>query len=267
MIALIEPGATNRIAELQKTVSASRLSLWLTCRLKFYFRYALKIQKPTTPALHTGTTIHAVLQAWNLARWRKQPFELAKFKGVFEAGWLEQKSPIDWDGEEDKQRQQAWSMLETFFAETPIKADEKPEAVEVAVEADLSQHVLPTLIGIIDLIRSGGRIVDFKTSGKTPDAGLAEHQHEIQLSCYAVLYRDATGRREAGIELHHLVKTKVPKLVVTPLAPMTVNQQARLFRMIESYVTGLEREDFVPSPGFHCAGCEFFRECRQWKGG
>src|SRR5271156_5298471 len=115
MIALAEP--PDRIAELQRTVSASRLGLWLTCRLKFYFRYALKIQKPTTPALHTGTTIHAVLQAWNLARWRKQPFELASFKQLFEVGWLDQKSPIDWDGEEDKQRRQAWSMLETFFAE------------------------------------------------------------------------------------------------------------------------------------------------------
>ena len=256
----------DRIAELQRTVSASRLGLWLTCRLKFYFRYALKIQKPTTPALHTGTTIHAVLQAWNLARWRKQPFALETYKGLFETGWKDQKSAIDWDGEEDKQRQQAWSMLETFFTETPIKADEKPEAVEVSAEADLSSHGLPTLIGIIDLVRAGGRIVDFKTSGKTPDAGLVTHQHEIQLSCYSVLYRDATGRPETGIELHHLVKTKTPKLVITRLAPMIQKQESRLFRLMESYVTGLEREDFVPSPGFHCAGCEFFTECRAWRG-
>jgi len=45
---------------------------------------------------------------------------------------------------------------------------------------------------------------------------------------------------------------------------MTDTQQVRLFRMMESYVEGLAREDFVPSPGFHCAGCEFFNECRQW---
>jgi hypothetical protein len=267
MIALIEPTSTDRIVELQQTISASRLGLWLTCRLKFHFRYVLKIQKPTTPALHTGTTIHAVLQAWNLARWRKEPFDPAMCKELFEARWSDQPSPIDWYGEEDQQRDQAWRMLETFFAETPIQADEKPEAVEVSVETDLSRHGLPTLIGVIDLVRAGGRIVDFKTSGKTPDAGLVAHQHEIQLSCYSVLYRDATGRREAGIELHHLVKTKTPKLVVTPLASMTPNQQTRLFRLIESYVRGLEREDFVPSPGFHCAGCEFFRHCRSWKGG
>ena len=30
-----------------------------------------------------------------------------------------------------------------------------------------------------------------------------------------MLYREATGQRETGIELHHLVKLKTPKLVVS----------------------------------------------------
>ena len=106
--------------------------------------------------------------------------------------------------------------------------------------------------------------MDFKSTGKTPDAEDAAHQNETQLSCYSVLYREATGHSEAGRELHHLVKTKTPKLVITELGPMTDLQQVRLFRMIESYVEGLAREDFVPSPGFQCAGCEFFNECRRW---
>ena len=99
------------IEELSQTVSASRLNLWLQCRLKFYFRYALKLQKPKTAALHVGTTIHAVLQAWNLARWRKEPFQVAAFKPVFDTAWAEQ-TAIDWDGEEDKQREMAWRLLE-----------------------------------------------------------------------------------------------------------------------------------------------------------
>ena len=125
---------------------------------------------------------------------------------------------------------------------------------------------LPKLVGIIDLVRAGGRIVDFKTSGQTPDAEKVEHIHETQLSCYSVLYRDATGKKESGLELHHLVKLKKPKVVVTPLVPMTETRQARLFRAIESYLDGLARRDFVPSPGLHCSRCEFFNECRDWNG-
>jgi len=258
------PPQTNRIEDLQKTVSASRLNCWLSCRLKFYFRYILKITKPKTAALHFGSVVHLVLQQWNMARWRKQPFEITKLKQVFDMGWLDQGSVINWDGEEPEQKNTAWSVLEKYFTDTPIKADERPEAVEVPVEADLSKHGLPILRGVLDLVRAGGRIVDFKTTGKTPDNEMALHQNGVQLDCYSVLYREAAGKRETGRELHHLVKTKTPKLIITPADPMTEQQRSRLFRIMDSYVTGLEREDFMPSPGFHCAGCEFFNECRKW---
>lgn len=233
---------------------ASRLNTWLQCRLKFYFRYVQQIPKPKTASLHVGSVVHLILQAWNMARWRKQAFEWERFRKLFEEGWKDQGTKINWDGEEDDQRETAWAVLEMYFAQIPIKANEMPEPVEVPMESDLSRYGLPTLIGVLDLVRAGGgEIVDFKTSGKTPEAEDAIHQNETQLSCYSVLYRDATGHRESGRELHHLVKTKTSKLVLTELPPMTDSRRVRLFRMMESYVEGLAREDFVPSPGFSCA--------------
>jgi putative RecB family exonuclease len=121
------------------------------------------------------------------------------------------------------------------------------------------------LVGIIDLVRSGSRIVDFKLAGKTPDVEMVVHTHGTQLTAYSVLYRDATGRREGGLELHHLVRTKAPKCIITSLPPATEQQVTRLFRSIESYQEGVARQDFVPSPGFACMSCEFIRECQKWK--
>jgi hypothetical protein len=52
-----------------------------------------------------------------------------------------------------------------YLRETPIAPNEKPEAVEARVEADLTG--LPRLVGVIDLVRPGGRIVGFlKQFGK-----------------------------------------------------------------------------------------------------
>ena len=62
------------------------LTCWLQCRLKFYFRYVQQISKPKTPSLHVGSVVHLILQAWNMARWRKQEFQLEKFKKLFEDG-------------------------------------------------------------------------------------------------------------------------------------------------------------------------------------
>ena len=133
-----------------------------------------------------------------------------------------------------------------------------------ALIPDLRQRGLPNLIGILDLVQAG-KIIDYKTTGQTPNAERVAHTTEVQTSIYAVLYRDATGRRETGIELHHLVKLKNPKLVITALPPMSDSRQARLFRLMEAYVEGLGRRDFVPAPGLQCVSCEFFNECRDWR--
>ena len=133
------------------------------------------------------------------------------------------------------------------------------------MEADLSGHGLPLLVGVIDLVRAGRRIVDFKTSARKPDVELLAHTNETQTTSYGLLYREATNSNENGIEIHHLIKTKQPKVMVNELGPVTEAQITRLFRVIEAYLKGVAREDFVPSPGVQCAACEFFNECRAWR--
>jgi len=80
-----ERSEQDLITGLQDTVSDSRLSLFLRCRLKFYFRYVLKLQKPKTPALHLGNAVHAVLKVWNrLTNASRLPIEATP---TFALGW------------------------------------------------------------------------------------------------------------------------------------------------------------------------------------
>ena len=256
------------IEELKQTVSASRLNTFHQCRLKFFFRYVAEIEKAATPALFVGKAVHAILQVWNLARWRKEDRSLEFYRALFEKLWIdpEANSGINWKEKETEQKLTTWEMLETYFAETTIPGDEKPQGVEVAVEADLVQRGLPKLVGIIDLVRPGGKIVDFKTTSTTPNPERTGHQNELQLACYGLLYREATGAKETGFELHHLVKLKTPKIVIVPLGTVMPSQERKLYRAIESYLNGLDAMDFVPSPGMGCLSCEYFRECRAWAG-
>ena len=264
------PAIPDPTEHLTSMLSASRLNCFHTCRLKFYFRYVLELIKPSTASLFTGKAVHAVLQAWSTARWRGQPHDAPALREGFLMNWVtsQEEEPVKWEaGEEDEQQEKAWGLAEMYLRDTPIPANEKPEAVEVRVEADLARHGLPSLMGFIDLVRPGGRIVDFKTSAATPNAEQVLHRNETQLTAYGILYREATGKPESGFELHHLVKTKVPKLVVNEAPATTEAQRTKLFRLIESFVDGVEREDYVPSPGLQCAACEFFNECSVWKGG
>jgi len=267
----LSPAPTKVVKDPLEYLSASRLKSFHTCRLQWYFRYIEQIPSKASPALLVGKVVHAVLQTWNLARWRGEDTSLERMELVFDACWIHgcEEESMTWKSseEEAKEKAGALSILRHYLTHTPVPHDEKPQAVEVRVERDLDAHGLPPLVGIIDLVRAGGKIVDFKTSARSPDAFMATHQNEIQLSCYALLYREATGQTESGFELHHLVKTKEPKLIVTPMSPMTPDQTRRLVRVMESYVRGIEAEDYVPSPGMHCSWCDYYAECRKWKGG
>ena len=252
------------LTTLQRTVSPSRLTLFLQCRLKFWFRYVARIVKPKSAALHVGGTAHAVLKAWNKSRWRQQPLTLKALHDEYAKAWADQaEDPVEWDDDEEAQKMTGWRLVETYIRESKIPPELRPDAVEVPVEADLHVHGLPTLIGVLDLVQAGV-IVDYKTSSQTPNPERALHTHEVQTSSYAVLYREGTGKQETGIEVHTLVKLKTPKLAVTAAPPMTDAQQSRLFRLIEAYEHGLDVRDFVPSPGLQCVSCEFFNECRGW---
>ena len=260
-----EPGEKDILTGLQQTVSASRLSLFLQCRLKFFFRYMLKLQKPKTPSLHLGNAVHAVLKHWNKARWLQKPLSLKDVHGLYLTAWADtSEGAVNWEpGEEEDDKTTGWRLLDTYLRESHVPADLKPDAVEVPVEVDLASHGLPRLIGVLDLVQK--RIItDYKTSATTPNAEKVQHTTEIQTTAYALLYRANTGQKEAGIELHHLVKLKNPKVVITPLPPMRDQQQHRLFHQMDSYLHGIQSQDFIPSPGMHCASCEFFSECRQW---
>ena len=256
----------DMITGLQNTVSASRLSLYLQCRLKFFFRYVLKLKKPKTASLHVGNSVHSALKAWNKARWLKKPLTLKELHDEFSKAWADNtEGSVNWEpGEEDEEKTTGWRLCDTYIRQSGAMANIKPDAVEVSIEADLSKHGLPRLIGILDLVQEGD-IIDFKTSASTPNSSSVEHLHETQTSSYAVLYRHNTGKKETGIELHHLVKLKNPKLCVTDLPPMTEQQEHRLFHLMDTYYEELGRAEFYPSPSFACMGCEFFGECRRWR--
>ena len=84
---------------------------------------------------------------------------------------------------------------------------------------------------------------------------------------YALLYREATGETETGLELHHLIKTKHPKVVVQTIDPVSDEKIANLTETLRRFVDAVVDEDWTPSPNFMCGSCEYFQQCSKWKGG
>ena len=124
------------------------------------------------------------------------------------------------------------------------------------------------LLGIVDLVldeQQGPVIADFKTAarGGTP----VEITHEIQLSSYSYLFRRLDGRKEAGLEIRSLIKTKTPKIEFHHFQARSDMHFKRLFGVIREYLDALDSGRFNFRPGWGCAMCEHRdTHCRRWCG-
>jgi len=248
-------------------ISASRLGCWQQCRRKHFFRYVANIPSESSPAMHLGKIVHSALQQWNLWRWEKRPYTREELQSSFLKAWSTEleKHPVVWkkDTEEEALRNKAWDLVTAYLDADIIDEDEAIAGVEVRLEAKVDDG-LPPIIGIVDLVRDGGRIVDFKTAAKSPAVNSISHTHGTQLGIYALLYRHCTGAKEGGIELHHLVKTKVPKVVVSEIAPLAEREINNVIELMHRYVNAVKSEDYTASPSFLCAGCEHLDRCKRW---
>jgi CRISPR/Cas system-associated exonuclease Cas4 (RecB family) len=263
LIALAQPEITSE--DLTSTVSASRLNTFHGCRLRYYFTYIEKREAPSTPSLHIGKSVHEVLRRFNLSRWKGEICSTDELRDAFLTYWsgAQKANPVEWGDDEEAKREQAWKLALTYLENNPVPINEAIEGVEVRLEGQLPGRPT-TLVGVLDLIRKGGRVVDYKSSGVTPrDETSVRHSHSLQLSSYSWLYAESTGNAPTAMEIHTLVKLKSPKVVITTLATPNQRQLDRFFRAVDSWADGVGSEDWAASVGIQCAGCPHYSHCVQ----
>ena len=149
----------------------------------------------------------------------------------------------------------AVDLVAAYLAHVP-EDEPRPLAVEVTMESLLvdprtgEDFGIP-LLGIVDLVlggQDGPVIADFKTAAR---GGIpAEITHEIQLSSYAYLFRRLDGRKEAGLEIRSLIKTKVPQIEFHRYEARSDNHIKRLFAVIREYLNALDSGRFNFRPGW-----------------
>ena len=249
-------------------LSASRLKSFLTCRLRFYCEKVLGLKAPASPALQVGKSVHAGLQHFNLARWRGGDASPAATLQAYDKayGELEAAEPVDYG---DSPRQDSIDtgrrVLDAFLGSELARDPRRVLGVEAYLRQESGDLPLP-LVGVVDLVVEGNTPVDYKTVAATPNLDDEGWQHEIQMTIYALLVKDATGEDPGPGELVHLVKLKTPKIIKQVLPAVTQVQIDRFRALADVYVDGVSREDYHPSPGMSCRWCSYRTQCAVWAG-
>jgi len=257
-------------------ISPSRLNCWLSCPLKFRCRYVDGIKTPTTPALFLGQRCHFGLEIY----YRHQMLGVTlatddvvmRMNETWEEATVEQGMTFENQSKEALLRQQAADLVVAYLKQV-LPDEPRPMAVEARMEVPLvdpgtGEDLGIPLLGIADLILNGDEgadIVDFKTSSRS--APPFEISHEIQLTSYAYLFRRTTGQEEVGLEIHSLIKTKSPKIVLHRYPARDDAHFQRLLAVIREYLDALDTGRFNFRPGLGCSMCDFRdTHCRAWGG-
>ena len=86
--------------------------------------------------------------------------------------------------------------------------------------------------------------------------------NEVQLTAYSLLYRKTTGKKERGLEIKSLVRTKTPKLLITSLPPRTEFHVNRLLRLVRAFADSTKSGLYPACPGLNCMYCDFKSRCQ-----
>ena len=241
MIALTPPARMPTVPaddHLTRVVSASRLNTFHSCRLKFYFRYALELVKPSTAALFVGKAVHAALQAWSTARWRGQPHDAEALKAGFLMNWItgQEDAPVSWEaGEEDEQQEKAWGLVDSHEIIARFEAERQTLALmehpNIAAVLDAGTTDLGRPYFVMELVK-GVPITDYCDAHKLgirerlelfiPVCQAVQHAHQK-----SILHRDL---KPSNILVAEVDGKPVPKVIDFGIAKALGATQEEVFQ-------------------------------------
>jgi len=246
--------------------SASSLSCYLQCPLKYAFRYIEQAPVERTGVCFPfGRAFHAVLSE----RAVKGPtFRLEDAKedfAVYFKGETEVSENLVYKPEEtfDSCLNKGFEMLavafESFQDDYGVKAVAEPFSVTVT-------GLEKPLIGEFDLIVTDGgdeAIVDWKTASSKWPMGKADRELQATAYCYAYKQLHAVT---PIFRYDVFTKTKQPTVnsIYTTRSEEDLNRFSHLCRQVERSVNA---GAFYPNESvMNCGECPYKNRCKQWKG-
>lgn len=251
----------EKVLELPRDhISVSQLRMYLRCPAQYYFNYVKDIKVPSSGPLVLGKAVHAALEYYF---WEKifigTGAQSADVLDVYSEAFEKERLYAVWDDEDpSKTKDEGVELIKLYLAETA------PQVIPLAVEKKFEVPVAGTvLLGYIDLITADGKIIDHKVVSKTPPENKV--REDIQLTAYAMGYREMFGAMPVEVQLNFMVRNKVPKLV-----ERTANREEedikRFIRLAEGVVKAIRAGIYYPNPdNFMCSpkACGFWEDCHE----
>ncbi len=233
------------------SLSASDLTLYLTCPLKYKFGRVFGIPQEPTINQRFGILIHNVLE-----RFHKEPPEededgLPLLMHLFETGW--RRTGFGSSDDELQFRDRAREAMRLYWERERV-AESEPVWLERKFDFKVGEHHVRGRVDRVDRLADGDfELIDYKT-GERKSA--AELESDLQLALYRLAAREAWEiEASAGSYYYVLDADKVA-------APTKPDDAERVERTVLQVGEGILSQDFEPRPSpTVCAWCDYRLIC------
>jgi len=233
------------------SLSASDLSLYLTCPLKYKFARVFGIPQEPTINQRFGILFHNVLE-----RFHKEPPEhpaegLGVLNRLFESGW--RRTGFGSSDDELQFRDRAREALRLYW-ERERESEGEPVWLEKKFDFKVGDHHVRGRVDRVDRLPDGDyELIDYKTGERKSEEDLDD---DLQLALYRMAAREAWGiEASTGSYYYVLDAEKVP-------APTRPDDAERVERTVLQVGEGILSQDFEPRPSPSvCSWCDYRLIC------
>ena len=276
---MVNPALQQLQTELH--ISASQISTYLGCSLKYMFQYVLKSTPQHLPiALPFGRAIHqAIERYYQTAKDTGEgaPVEIMQelFAESLSLAIADSAIPILYKQEapdKDSIIAMGQQLLQVFHDNVDLTGYEVV-GTEIPMSAtlytDKGEDTGIKLVGILDLLlkdKANGElmVVDNKTAKNSIAQSAADQ--DLQMSAYSYLLASnkyVFPRSEVKCRFDILRKLKKPKMEYS-YTVRSAEHRKRFAKIASAVLAGIENRIFIPQQSWMCSDCQFKEECNNW---
>ncbi|HTR74090.1 MAG TPA: ATP-dependent DNA helicase [Solirubrobacterales bacterium] len=232
------------------SLSASDLTLYLTCPLKYKFARVFGIPQEPTINQRFGILMHNVLE-----RFHKEPpedgEELRTLNRLFEAGW--RRGGFGASDDELQYRDRGREALRLYWERERISESE-PVWLERKFDFKVADHHVRGRVDRVDRLPDGDyELIDYKTGERKTEEDL---DSDLQLALYRMAAREAWDIEAAYASYDYVLDAE------KVAAPTKADDAERVERTVVTVGEGVLSQDFEPRPSPSvCSWCDYRLIC------